>query len=187
MPLSNLTSVPDRSSTDGTPSKDSPSCTIPEPMDKPGHDNSSSTSNSSEFPLSTPSSDRSNTDGTQSEDSPLCTILKPMDKPGCNSLSTSISSKVSSVNRSPLSDLLNIPAANKPKKKVNTGRARVLTSTKCLKALQEKENLKQQKAEEKVRKQRERILKKQQKEEEMKQKKEEKIHTTAIEGSSVMC
>ena len=97
-----------------------------------------------------------------------------MDKPGCNSLSTSITSKVFSVNRSPLSDLLNIPVANKPKKKVNTGRARVLTSTECLKALQEKENLNQQKAEEKVRKQQERILKKQQKEEEIKQKKEEK-------------
>ena len=44
-PLSNLTSVLNRSSTDGTPSEDSPSCTIPKPMDKPGHDNSSSTSN----------------------------------------------------------------------------------------------------------------------------------------------
>ena len=111
---------------------------------------------------------------------PLCAVPKPMDKPGCDSLSTSITSKVSSVNRSPLSDLLNIPVTNKPKKKVNTGKARVLTSTECLKALQEKENLKQQKAEEKVRKQQERILKKQQKEEEMKRKKEEKIRKTAI-------
>ena len=128
-------------------------------MDKPGHDNSSSTSNISESPISTPLSDRSNTDGTQSEDSPLCAVPKPMDKPGCDSLFTSITSKVSSVNRSPLSDLLNIPVTNKPKKKVNTGRARVLMSTECLKALQEKENLKQQKAEEKVQKQQERILK----------------------------
>ena len=178
--LSNLTSVPNKSSTDGTPSEDSPSCTIPKPMDEPGHGNSSSTSNISESPTSTPLSDGSNTDGTQSEDNPLCAVPKPMDKPGCDSLSTSITSKVSSVNRSPLSDLLNIPVTNKPKKKVNTGKARVLTSSECLKALQEKENLKQQKAEEKVRKQQERILKKQQKEEEMKRKKEEKIRKTAI-------
>ena len=68
--------------------------------------------------------------------------VQPMDKPGCDSLSTPITSKVFSVNRSSLSDLLNIPVANKPKKKVNTGRACVLTSIECLKALQEKENLK---------------------------------------------
>ena len=66
--LSNLTSVPNKSSTDGTPSKDSPSCTIPKPMDEPGHGNSSSMSNISESPISTPLSDGSNTDGTQSED-----------------------------------------------------------------------------------------------------------------------
>ena len=77
-PLSNLTSVSNRSSTDDTPSEDSPSCTIPKPMDKPGHDNSSSTSNISESPISAPLSDRSNTDGTQSEDSPLCAVSKPM-------------------------------------------------------------------------------------------------------------
>ena len=59
-------------------------------------------------------------------------------------------------------------------------RARVLTSAECLKALQDKENLKQQKAEEKMQKQQERILKKQQKEEEIKRKKEEKICKTAI-------
>ena len=67
-----------------------------------------------------------------------------------------------------MSDLLNVPVANKPKKQVNTGRVRVLTSTECLKALQEKENLKQQKAEEKAQKQQERILKKKLKEEELK-------------------
>ena len=111
-----LTSVPNKISTDGTPSGDSTSCTIPKPMDKPGHDNSSSTSNISESPISTPLSNRSNTDGTQSENSPLCAVPKPIDKPGCDSLSTSITSKVSSVNRSPLSDLLNIPVTNKPKK-----------------------------------------------------------------------
>ena len=44
------------------------------------------------------------------------------------------------VQRSPLSELLNIPVANKPKMKVTTGKARVLTSAECLKALQEKEN-----------------------------------------------
>ena len=52
--------------------------------------------------------------------------------------------------RPPLSDLLNVPVANKPKKQVNTGRACVLTCTECLKDLQEKENFKKQKAEEKT-------------------------------------
>ena len=148
--LSNVTPILDRSSTDS--SQASP--LISKPMDEPNC-NSSSMSSSSECPLSnlTPLRDGSSTDHTQSEDSPSYAIPKPMDKPaGCDSLSASIASKVFPVNRSPLSDLLNIPVANKPKKKVNTGRARVLTSAECLKALQDKENLKQQKAEEKMRK-----------------------------------
>jgi len=53
------------------------------------------------------------------------------------------------VQRSPLSDLLNVPTANKPKVKVTTGKARVLTSAECLKALQDKENEKCRKSEEK--------------------------------------
>ena len=44
-PLSNLSPIPDRSSTGCTQSEDNPSCTILEPMDKPGC-NTSFTSNS---------------------------------------------------------------------------------------------------------------------------------------------
>ena len=42
--------------------------------------------------------------------------------------------------RSPLSELLNVPVNDKPKKNVTTGKARVLISAECLKALQDKEN-----------------------------------------------
>ena len=52
------------------------------------------------------------------------------------------------VQRSPLSQLLNIPVADEPKKKVTTGKAHVLTSAECLKALQDKENEKVRKAKE---------------------------------------
>ena len=57
--------------------------------------------------------------------------------------------KVIPLKRTPLSELLNVLVTNKPKKQVNTRRGRVLTSVECLKALLEKENIKQQKAEEK--------------------------------------
>ena len=42
--------------------------------------------------------------------------------------------------QSPLSELLDSPIANKPKKKVTTGKACVLTNAEHLKALQENEN-----------------------------------------------
>ena len=48
--------------------------------------------------------------------------------------------RLTTVQRSPLPELLIIPVANKPKKSVSTGKARVLTSAECLKALQDKEN-----------------------------------------------
>ena len=44
------------------------------------------------------------------------------------------------VQQSALSQMLNIPVANKPKKKVTTGKACVLTGAECLKALKDKEN-----------------------------------------------
>jgi len=76
--------------------------------------------------------------------------------------------------RSPFSDLLNSTSVEKPKLKVTTGKARVLTSAECLKALQEKENEKRRKAEEKEQRKLERIEKKKQREEEMKKKQEER-------------
>ena len=58
----------------------------------------------------------------------------------CRSPSVTSNTRPATVQRSPLSDLLIIPVANKPKKSVSTGKARVLTSAECLKALQDKEN-----------------------------------------------
>ena len=63
--------------------------------------------------------------------------------------------------RSPLVNLLNIPV---PKTSqcgtMKTGKARVLTSAECLKALLEKENEKKKKAEEKEQRKQERLVKK---------------------------
>ena len=42
--------------------------------------------------------------------------------------------------QSPLSELLNVPVSDKPKKNVTTGKAHVLTSAECLKTSQDKEN-----------------------------------------------
>ena len=58
----------------------------------------------------------------------------------CRSPSVTSNTRPATVQRSPLSELLIIPVANKPKKSVSTGKARVLTSAECLKALQDKEN-----------------------------------------------
>ena len=63
-----------------------------------------------------------------------------------------------------------------PQKSVSTGKAQVLTSAECLKALQDKENIKKQKAEEKE----QRLLKKQQREEELKHIAEEKQSKAAL-------
>ena len=75
--------------------------------------------------------------------------------------------------RSPLSDLLNLPK-NVLDTKQKTGRARVLTSTECLRLLKEKEEKKKQVELEKERRKQERKLKKQQREEEQKHKVDEK-------------
>ena len=58
----------------------------------------------------------------------------------CQSPSVTSNDRSATVQQSPLSELLNIPVANRPKKNVNTGKGRVLTSAECLKALQDKEN-----------------------------------------------
>ena len=105
----------------------------------------------------------------------------------CPSPASVVSNKSPAVvQRSPLSQLLNIPVANKPKKKVTTGKARVLTSAECLKALQDKENEKVRKAEELEQRKKERILKKQLKEEEQKRKKEEKAHKAALKEAKLL-
>lgn len=79
--------------------------------------------------------------------------------------------------RSPLSDLLNLPV--KPNVKAKTGKARVLTSSECLRLMLEKEEEKKKVAQEKERRKQERELKKKQKEEEQKRKAEEKIRKAA--------
>lgn len=79
--------------------------------------------------------------------------------------------------RSPLSDLLNLPVVNnisKPK----TGSARVLTSDECWSKLREKEEKKKQEAEEKAKRKQEREQKKKEKEEEKKRKAEERVRKT---------
>ena len=91
------------------------------------------------------------------------------------SVPSATTSMGSSTNRSPLSNLLNLPmapGANKPQPK--TGRARVLTSSECLRLLKEKEEKKRQVAIEKEQRKKERELKKQQKAQQMKQKAEER-------------
>ena len=87
--------------------------------------------------------------------------------------SASKSSLTGSAKRSPLSDLLNLPTVTTPAAP-KTGKARVLTSSECLRLLKEKEEKKRQVAEEKERRKQERELKKQQKEAEQKRKAEEK-------------
>ena len=98
----------------------------------------------------------------------------------CRSPSVTSNDRPATVQRSPLSELLNIPVANRPKKNVNTGKARVLTSAECLKALQDKENEKKQKADEKEQRKEQRLLKKKLKEEELKRKQEEKARKAAL-------
>ena len=77
--------------------------------------------------------------------------------------------------RSPFSDLLNLPKSASTPKSTKTGRARVLTSSECLRLLREKEEQKQQVALEKGKRKLEREAKKKQKEEEQKRKANEKI------------
>ena len=85
-------------------------------------------------------------------------------------------------NRSPLSDLLNLPAiahGSKQSKPPNTGHARVLTSRECLQLLKEKEEKKKQVQLEKERRKIERELKKKEKEEEQQLKAAEKAKRAA--------
>ena len=58
----------------------------------------------------------------------------------CRSPSATSNDRPVTVQRLPLSKLFNIPVANRPKKNVNTGKACLLTSAECLKALQDKED-----------------------------------------------
>ena len=80
-------------------------------------------------------------------------------------------SSISSVQRSPLSDLLNLPV---PIPKQKTGHARVLTSAECWSILKEKEEKKRKEAEDKEKRKRERELKKKEREELNKRKVEER-------------
>ena len=61
--------------------------------------------------------------------------------------------------RSPISEILNIPVANKQKKKATTGKTHVLTSAERLTALQEKENEKYKKQKKKSKEKRKPIEK----------------------------
>ena len=64
--------------------------------------------------------------------------------------SKACSTQSATAQRSPLMELLNMPVAKTSQPKpMNTGEACVVTSADCLKALQEKENEKKKKAEEK--------------------------------------
>ena len=65
------------------------------------------------------------------------------------------------VTRSPLADLVNLPANDCRSKTVNTGHACVLTSQECLQMLKEKEEKKKQVYVDKERRKLEREMKKQ--------------------------
>jgi len=95
-------------------------------------------------------------------------------------VSTSSNSRITetAVKCSPLADLVNTPRTNKDKQ-LKTGYARVLTSTECIKAFEEKEERKRVAEEEKQKRKAERELKKKQEEQEMQRKKEEKAQKAA--------
>ena len=84
----------------------------------------------------------------------------------------------STVKRSPLAELVNIPRINRDNR-LKTGHARVLTSSECIKAFEEKEERKRAAEEEKQKRKAEREIKKRQREEEMQRKKEEKAQKAA--------
>ena len=99
-----------------------------------------------------------------------------------SAMATPNTPKSTTSNRSPLSDLLNLPAiahGSKQSKTPNTGHARVLTSRECLQLLKEKEEKKKQVQLEKERRKIERELKKKQKEEEQQLKAAEKAKRAA--------
>ena len=95
-------------------------------------------------------------------------------------------SRQGSTQQSPIAELFNIPVNGKSKKKVTTGKARVLTSAECLKVLQDKENEKKQKAEEKEQRKEQRLLKKQQREQELKRKAEERACKAALKEAKLL-
>ena len=125
---------------------------------------SPSTSNLSGFQDS-PSVSRTSTSLTVTPPS-----VDPSERTPFPSISTPVSRSVSQSVRTPLSDLLNlpnIPVKNKDKGGTpKTGRARVLTSSECLRLLLEKEEEKKKVAAEKEKRKQEREAKK--KEEEQK-------------------
>ena len=83
-----------------------------------------------------------------------------------------------STKRSPLAELVNLPKIDY-RKRTKTGKARVLTSNECLKALQDKEEKKWLAEEEKKIKKLEREQKRKQKEEELQHKKEVRAQKVA--------
>jgi len=85
---------------------------------------------------------------------------------------------VSGPKRSPLAELVNTPRISQDKRS-KTGRARVLTSTECIRAFEEKEEQKRLAQEEKEKRKVERELKRRQKEEEAQRKKDEKARKAA--------
>ena len=85
--------------------------------------------------------------------------------------------QVAKTGRSPPSDLLNLPVQSNVSTK--PAKARVLTSSECLRLLLEKEEEKKRVAQEKEKRKRERELTKKQKEEGQKRKAEEKVRKTA--------
>lgn len=88
---------------------------------------------------------------------------------------TTPKAKVSPTSRSPLSELLVLPACTTPKRKKDPPKsARVLTSAQSLEILVQKEQKKKEEQEEKERKKLEREQKRQQKEREKAQKQQEK-------------
>ena len=94
-----------------------------------------------------------------------------------NASSTSVTHE-STVKRSSLAELVNIPRINRDNR-LKTGHARVLTSSECIKAFEEKEERKRAAEEEKQKRKAEREIKKRQREEEMQRKKEEKAQKAA--------
>ena len=159
--------------------KTSPAVPMAQSSSSGDHDSlpAPSTSNLSGSPDS-PSVSRTSTSLTVTPPS-----VDPSERPPFPSISTPVSRSSSQSVRTPLSDLLNlpdIPVKNKDKGGTpKTGRARVLTSTECLRLLLAKEEEKKKVAAEKEKRKQEREAKKKQKEEELKRKADEKVKKIA--------
>ena len=146
------------------PNVDSSNPSVSIPQTTPTNSSASFSSSSSSQPM--PSTSQAPTKPTVPHKPPSATPSR--------------SDQVSKNKRSPLSDLLNLPAQpNVKAKTIKTGKARVLTSSECLRILLEKEEEKKKVAQEKERRRQERELKKKQNEEEQKRKAEEKVRKAA--------